>query len=183
MIGNTFTYMKSGALEKISPALIQDSGRNFGKLKFIYNFSKNVIKYVDSGGLHPDYPSYVNVQTEMMFKNNEIYCSCENIGWLFSELGQGPGNSKLKAFYDKVIDEKYSNLCHKCSIPLKAVKHLIANGKCLTNITIEPLCKPTNSKNQLRNGLSSNGPKLFESSIIYLTLFIEIYNILLNVQT
>ncbi|KAF7264029.1 hypothetical protein GWI33_000746 [Rhynchophorus ferrugineus] len=119
MIGNTFTYMKSGALEKISPGLIQDSGRNFGKLKFFYDFSKNVIKYVDSGGLHPDYPSYVNVQTEMMFKNNELGHGRAKLGKnklyesgypMFGRGSLGRGNSAIQLRRVETLKDRYADV-------------------------------------------------------------------------
>ncbi|KAF7264028.1 hypothetical protein GWI33_000745 [Rhynchophorus ferrugineus] len=141
IMNNTFIHMHSGALERISPGLIQDSGRNFGRLKFVYDFSKNVINFVDAAGLNPDYVSYENVQTEMVFRKNKLFCSCENIGWLFSELGYGPNSLQLRTFYGKVLDENNLNVCfHNCVIPLKTVQRLIVNGKCLRNITIDSIC-------------------------------------------
>ncbi|CAG9770489.1 unnamed protein product [Ceutorhynchus assimilis] len=145
ILQNNFLYMKSSALESLSPGLIQDSGRNFGKLRFVYDFSKNTLSFTEAGSLHPDYVSYENVQTEMMFSRNKILCSCDNLGWLFSPLGHGPNTAQIETFYEMVLDEAYGNECdHTCKLPVRVVEEMIECGKCLSNVSLEYICDKNN---------------------------------------
>lgn len=145
ILDNDFLHLKSAALEKLSPGLLQDSGMNFGKLKFMYDFSKNSLNFLDAGSIHPDYVSYENVQTEMMFSRNKFLCSCENLGWLVSSLGHGPNTALLEPFYEMVMDDSYGNVCDKsygkpCDVPITMVRQMVGNGKCLANVTLDVLC-------------------------------------------
>ncbi|XP_066138938.1 uncharacterized protein [Euwallacea fornicatus] len=141
ILDNNFLLLKSGAMERLSPGLIQDSGRNFGKLKFRYDFSKNTLNYLEVDSLHPDVLSYDNVPTEMMFSRNIFNCTCENIGWLFSY-----NNPKLEPFYEMVLDGEYANVCDNtaergCHLLLKRLKGVVQCGKCSHNFTLERLCR------------------------------------------
>lgn len=77
---NRFEYLKSGSLEKISPGLLEDSGRNFGSLKFNYLFKENYVNYVDAGALHPDVDAYNNVASDLEIIWNQFTCNCANLG-------------------------------------------------------------------------------------------------------
>lgn len=81
---NRFEYLKSGALEKISPGLLEDSRQNFGSLRFNYLFKENYVNSVDAGSLHPDTEAYNNVASEIEVILNQFNCRCENIGKCFS---------------------------------------------------------------------------------------------------
>ncbi|ENN75150.1 hypothetical protein YQE_08263, partial [Dendroctonus ponderosae] len=145
ILDNKFSHLRGNALEKLSPGLLQYSGHSFGKLKFIYDFSKNELNFVDAAALHPDYVSYENVQTDMMFSRNKFLCTCENLAWMFSPLSHGPDGVQLEDFYKMILDESYANTCStpagkSCKVPLKSVTHLIKCGKCLKNVTLESIC-------------------------------------------
>ncbi|XP_030765828.1 uncharacterized protein LOC115889879 [Sitophilus oryzae] len=141
ILDNIFTYLKSYALEKISPGVLKVSEINLGKLKFIFDFSRNTISFADAGSLSPDYVSYENVKTEMVFSRNKFYCSCEYLGWLVSDLGHGPNTLQLDTFYKMVLNESSDNVCYQgCNLPVAVVKDMIQCGKCLKNVTIESLC-------------------------------------------
>lgn len=77
---NRFEYLKSGALEKISPGLLEDSGRNFGSLRFKYMFAQNYVSTLDAGSLQPDIEAYDNVASEVEVVSNQFNCRCENLG-------------------------------------------------------------------------------------------------------
>lgn len=140
ILDNHFEHMKSGALEKLSPGLIQGLGTNFGKLKFIYDFSNNVVSRMDFGSLHPDYVSYENVPTQMMFSRNHFACDCDNVKWLFSFT-----NSFLETFYEMVLDEGYDNVClgydRECQVNLMQVRGMVDCGQCVKNFSLTSLCK------------------------------------------
>lgn len=140
IVDNHFEHMKSGALEKLSPGLIQGLGTNFGKLKFIYDFSNNVVSRMDFGSLHPDYISYENVPTQMMFSRNHIACDCDNVKWLFSFT-----NNFLETFYEMVLDEEYANVClgydRECQVSLMQVKGIVDCSQCVQNFSLSNLCK------------------------------------------
>lgn len=77
---NKIEYLKSGALEKISPGLLEDSGRNFGSLKFTYLFKENYVNFLDAGSLNPDVDAYNNVRSEVDVIWNQFTCNCEDVG-------------------------------------------------------------------------------------------------------
>ncbi|XP_050301705.1 uncharacterized protein LOC126739919 [Anthonomus grandis grandis] len=159
ILDNNFQSVKCGAFEKLSPGLLQDSGRNFGKLNFIYDFSKNTLHDLEIGSLHPDYASYENVRTEMMFGKNKIMCSCENLGWLFlpavmDQLIGGP-------FYEMVMDDSYGNMCanmhnSSCKFHISVVNKLIQCGKCLSNITLKEECEKVPTIHYTTEGANLN---------------------------
>lgn len=80
ILSNRIEYLKSGALEKISPGLLEDSGRNFGRLRFNYLFKENYVNYLDAGSLQPDLDSYNNVASDVIVVRNQFSCNCENVG-------------------------------------------------------------------------------------------------------
>lgn len=145
VLDNKFLHIRANALEKLSPGLLKYSGHSFGKLKFIYDFSKNELNFVDAAALHPDYVSYENVQTDMMFSRNKFQCTCENLAWMFFPLSHGPDSVQLEDFYKMILDESYANICSSppgksCKVPLKSVTHLSKCGKCLKNVSLESIC-------------------------------------------
>lgn len=79
---NKIEYLKSAALEKISPGLLEDSGRNFGTLKFKYLFEENYVSYFDASSLQPDVEAYNNVASEVEVVRNQFNCDCDNIGMI-----------------------------------------------------------------------------------------------------
>ncbi|KAG5888231.1 hypothetical protein JTB14_035580 [Gonioctena quinquepunctata] len=140
---NRFEYLKSGALEKITPGLLTDvSGKNFAKLKFSYEFTGNDINFMDAGCLNPDFEAYEHVASDMSFMKNTVYCSCENSGWLLSETGHGYNTALVENFYETFLDkENFNNCSFSCDLPIAETKMMIQGGKCLENITIEWLCQ------------------------------------------
>jgi hypothetical protein len=139
---NHFEYLRASAFERISPGLLQNSQRNFGSLKFIYEFNHNFINFMDAASLNPDMQAYDNVATELKFHHNAFFCSCENLGWIFSSIGYGYNTALLGEFYGTIAEEEYKNTCSytSCDLPLYAAQKLIENGKCIDNDTAEILC-------------------------------------------
>lgn len=142
MIDNRFEYLRAGAFERISPGLLQDSQRNFGTLKFSYEFSHNYLNFMDAGSINPDMISYNNVAADIKWTRNSLFCSCENLGWLLSGIGHGYGSKLLQDFYQTVMDDGYKNMCSytSCDLSLKEAGRLLVEGSCLQNITAENLC-------------------------------------------
>ncbi|XP_023014090.2 uncharacterized protein [Leptinotarsa decemlineata] len=140
---NRFEYLKSGALEKISPGLLDDiSGRNFGRLKFIYEFKGNCINFMDAGCLNPDFEAYETVASDIILSENSIFCSCENSAWLISGTGHGYNTAPIESFYEVFLDEENQNNCsYTCNLPIAKTKMLLQNGKCMDNISMEWLCQ------------------------------------------
>lgn len=83
---NKIEYLKSAALEKISPGLLEDSGRNFGTLRFNYLFEENYVINFDAGSLQPDVDAYNNVASDVEVVRNRFTCNCDNIGKKFYYL-------------------------------------------------------------------------------------------------
>ncbi|XP_057663483.1 uncharacterized protein LOC130898304 [Diorhabda carinulata] len=142
---NKFEYMKSGALEKISPGLLEDSGMNFGKLKFVYEFKNNTIRFMDAGSINPDIAAYGNVATEIIVHGNRILCECGNIAWIFPGVGHGFNTRYLVPFYENLLNNKSNNLCSSsCDLPLASAIQQLQNGKCLDNVTADWICDNKN---------------------------------------
>ncbi|KAF2895526.1 hypothetical protein ILUMI_10649 [Ignelater luminosus] len=111
IVDNTFQMLESGAFQKISPGLLHDSRRNFGKLMFSYKFSNNVLQHVEDGGIRPDIIAYKNVAAEVIFSYNTLQCSCEGLTWLGADVDLGYGFSVLKDFNTMILDPRNSNMC------------------------------------------------------------------------
>ncbi|XP_072383990.1 uncharacterized protein [Diabrotica undecimpunctata] len=193
---NTFEYLKSGALQKISPGLLEDSGRNFGSLRFIYQFKNNTIHSMDAGSLNPDVEAYKNVATKMMLEGNIIKCECINIGWIFSGSGHGSNTPMLENFYLTLLDPNSDNKCSaSCNLPLSASSEMISNGKCSEDITVSLLCgskdklqitnNPTTTTTIVQSGTSPSKQTLKRPVVFFLnsksTMFTKNFDLLLFV--
>lgn len=111
MVDNHFESIESGAFKKIGPGLLHDSQTNFGRLKFIYHFSNNLIEHVQDGGIRPDIEAYDNVSADIVYKYNTLQCSCESLSWMGADVDLGKGFSVLKDFNAMVLDPLNSNKC------------------------------------------------------------------------
>lgn len=109
---NHFRSIESGSFHKISPGLLHDSQRNFGRLLFTYKFRNNIIDHVEDGGIRPDIEAYKNVAAEVSFTDNILQCSCESLTWMGADIDLGNGFSVLKDFNTLVLDPTNKNKCN-----------------------------------------------------------------------
>ncbi|KAF5294956.1 hypothetical protein FQA39_LY13319 [Lamprigera yunnana] len=109
---NLFRKMESGAFQYISPGLVHDSSRDFGKLHFTYDFNKNLLEHVEDGGVRPDIEAYRNVASLINYRKNVLQCSCESVSLLGGEVDLGSEYSVLKEFNSMILDPKNDNVCN-----------------------------------------------------------------------
>lgn len=139
---NRFEYLRAGAFEKISPGLLHDSRRNFASIRFLYQFTHNTVNFMDAASLNPDVGAYERVASDVLFRHNAFFCSCENLGWILSSIGHGYNTAILKNFYDILTKPNNENFCSytTCDLPLKNIYLLVEENRCKTNSTAESLC-------------------------------------------
>ncbi|CAG9857515.1 unnamed protein product [Phyllotreta striolata] len=141
---NRFEYVRSGGFGKISPGLLVESNRNFGQLRFVYEFRGNAIAAMDAGGLNPDFEAYGNVATDVLVKKNALLCSCFNIGWMFAETGHGFDSQRLRPFYDLLTDAGNENVClSACNFPLSKAAEIFKAGNCPASDAPDAICSKT----------------------------------------
>nr|XP_023020301.1 uncharacterized protein LOC111508898 [Leptinotarsa decemlineata] len=138
---NVFKYMITGALEKISPGPTAHSLDE----KASYKFYLNRIDSMEERSFHPDFQAYEMTPTEMFVKTNTVLCSCENSGWLVSQIGRT--STSIERFYEKFIAKKDGNYCSSsCSLPIAYTERMVHDGKCEENVSVEWLCQNQTTK-------------------------------------
>lgn len=169
---NTFKYLKSGALQKISPGLLYDSQRNFASIRFVYDFTDNLIQYADVGGLNPDYDAYKKVATDLTIVNNGLDCSCKKTGWLRSNMEYQHGFSEITEFYKILMKRENLNYCsfNSCKKSLSMMQEI----DCRNEYQLKKICAVNNAIELVRlieNNSASGTSNSFVYNIVPLLFF------------
>lgn len=166
---NRFEYLRAGAFEKISPGLLHDSRRNFASIRFLYQFTRNTVNFMDAASLNPDVEAYGNVASDITFLDNGFFCSCENLGWMLSSVGHGQNTAALKSFYETLIaDQGNENFCSytTCHLSLENIYLFLNENRCFRNLSAENLCRAKSQKQKSTTIYAENSPEMITETIL-----------------